>query len=110
MATPRAADLLLALGHNCAGLGIIVLSHRPDGGSIDILGVDPSRSARTGQGQEHVRTVLEQTTDLRDRGEGASGLFPRAHVLGLEMVQEPEGDTVLTVPVIDRMALHGILS
>ena len=29
---------------------------------------------------------------------------------GLEMVQEPGGETVLTGPVIDQAALHGILS
>jgi hypothetical protein len=29
---------------------------------------------------------------------------------GLEMVQEPAGETVLTGPVIDQAALHGILS
>jgi hypothetical protein len=29
---------------------------------------------------------------------------------GLEMVQEPGGDTVLTGPVIDQAALHGILN
>jgi hypothetical protein len=29
---------------------------------------------------------------------------------GMEMVQEPCGDTVLTGPVIDQAALHGILS
>ena len=29
---------------------------------------------------------------------------------GLEMVQEPGGDTVLTGPLIDQAALHGILS
>jgi hypothetical protein len=28
---------------------------------------------------------------------------------GLEMVQGPEGETVLTGPVIDQAALHGIL-
>jgi len=29
---------------------------------------------------------------------------------GLEMVQGPDGETVLTGPVIDQAALHGILS
>lgn len=29
---------------------------------------------------------------------------------GLDMVQEPGGDTVLTGPVIDQAALHGILN
>jgi hypothetical protein len=29
---------------------------------------------------------------------------------GLEMVQEPGGETVLTGPVIDQAALHGILN
>ena len=29
---------------------------------------------------------------------------------GLEMVQGPEGETVLTGPVIDQAALHGILN
>jgi hypothetical protein len=29
---------------------------------------------------------------------------------GLEMVQEPCGETVLTGPVIDQAALHGILN
>ena len=29
---------------------------------------------------------------------------------GLEMVQEPDGKTVLTGPVIDQAALHGILN
>jgi len=29
---------------------------------------------------------------------------------GLEMVQEPGGETVLTGPVMDQAALHGILS
>jgi hypothetical protein len=29
---------------------------------------------------------------------------------GLEMVQEPGGDTVLTGSVIDQAALHGILN
>lgn len=29
---------------------------------------------------------------------------------GLDMVQEPGGDTVLTGPVIDQAALHGVLS
>jgi hypothetical protein len=29
---------------------------------------------------------------------------------GLAMVQEPGGDTVLTGPVIDQAALHGILA
>lgn len=29
---------------------------------------------------------------------------------GLEMVQEPGGDTVLTGPVLDQAALHGILA
>ena len=29
---------------------------------------------------------------------------------GLEMAQEPDGETVLTGPVIDQAALHGILS
>jgi hypothetical protein len=29
---------------------------------------------------------------------------------GLEMVQEPDGETVLTGPVIDQAALHGILN
>ena len=28
---------------------------------------------------------------------------------GMEMIQEPGGDTVLTGPVIDQAALHGIL-
>jgi hypothetical protein len=28
---------------------------------------------------------------------------------GLEVVQEPGGDTILTGPVIDQAALHGIL-
>jgi hypothetical protein len=28
---------------------------------------------------------------------------------GLEMVQEPDGETVLTGPVIDQAALHGVL-
>ncbi len=35
----------------------------------------------------------------------------RAQVFeGLEMVQEPGGETVLTGPVIDQAALHGILN
>jgi hypothetical protein len=35
----------------------------------------------------------------------------RAHMFeGLEMVQGPDGETVLTGPVIDQAALHGILS
>ena len=29
---------------------------------------------------------------------------------GLEMIQGPEGETVLTGPVIDQAALHGVLS
>jgi len=29
---------------------------------------------------------------------------------GLEMVQEPSGETVLTGPVMDQAALHGILN
>jgi len=29
---------------------------------------------------------------------------------GLEMVQGPDGETVLTGPVIDQAALHGILN
>jgi len=29
---------------------------------------------------------------------------------GLEMAQEPDGETVLTGPVIDQAALHGILN
>jgi hypothetical protein len=29
---------------------------------------------------------------------------------GMEMVQEPDGETVLTGPVADQAALHGILS
>ena len=29
---------------------------------------------------------------------------------GLEMVREPGGETVLTGPVLDQAALHGILS
>jgi len=29
---------------------------------------------------------------------------------GLEMVQEPGGETVLTGPVLDQAALHGILN
>lgn len=29
---------------------------------------------------------------------------------GLEMIQGPDGETVLTGPVIDQAALHGILS
>lgn len=29
---------------------------------------------------------------------------------GLEMLREPDGETVLTGPVIDQAALHGILS
>ena len=29
---------------------------------------------------------------------------------GLEMVQEPGGDTVLTGPLIDQAALHGVLN
>ena len=29
---------------------------------------------------------------------------------GLEMVHEPGGDTVLTGPVIDQAALHGVLN
>jgi len=29
---------------------------------------------------------------------------------GLEMVQRPDGETVLTGPVIDQAALHGILN
>ena len=29
---------------------------------------------------------------------------------GMEMVQEPGGDTVLTGPVMDQAALHGILN
>lgn len=29
---------------------------------------------------------------------------------GLEMVQEPGGNTVLTGPVIDQAALHGVLN
>jgi hypothetical protein len=28
---------------------------------------------------------------------------------GLEMVQEPNGETILTGPVIDQAALHGLL-
>jgi hypothetical protein len=28
---------------------------------------------------------------------------------GLEMVQEPNGETILTGPVIDQAALHGVL-
>jgi hypothetical protein len=28
---------------------------------------------------------------------------------GLQMVQEPDGETVLTGPVIDQAALHGLL-
>jgi hypothetical protein len=35
----------------------------------------------------------------------------RAQVFeGLEMVQGPDGETVLTGPVIDQAALHGILN
>jgi hypothetical protein len=35
----------------------------------------------------------------------------RAQVFeGLEMVQRPDGETVLTGPVVDQAALHGILS
>lgn len=30
--------------------------------------------------------------------------------VGLEMVQEPGGETVLTGPVIDQAALHGVLN
>jgi hypothetical protein len=29
---------------------------------------------------------------------------------GLEMTQEPSGETVLTGPVLDQAALHGVLS
>jgi hypothetical protein len=29
---------------------------------------------------------------------------------GLQMVQEPDGETVLTGPVIDQAALHGLLA
>lgn len=34
----------------------------------------------------------------------------RAHLFeGLEMAQEPSGETVLTGPIVDQAALHGVL-
>jgi hypothetical protein len=49
-----------------------------------------------------------QVYEIRFRGH----LNPRRAQMfeGLEMVQEPGGDTVLTGSVIDQAALHGILN
>ena len=49
-----------------------------------------------------------QVYEIRFKGHLSSY---RAQVFeGLEMVQGPDGETVLTGPVIDQAALHGILN
>jgi hypothetical protein len=44
------------------------------------------------------------------RFEGHLSAYRAQMFEGLEMVQEPDGETVLTGPVIDQGALHGILN
>ena len=44
------------------------------------------------------------------RFEGYLGWYRARMFEGLEMVQGPGGETVLTGPVIDQAALHGILN
>ncbi len=44
------------------------------------------------------------------RFEGHLSAYRAQMFEGLEMVLEPDGETVLTGPVIDQAALHGILS
>jgi hypothetical protein len=52
--------------------------------------------------------LSKQVYEIRFKGHLGSS---RAQMFeGLEMVQEPDGDTVLTGPVIDQAALHGILT
>ena len=52
--------------------------------------------------------MSKQVYEIRFKGHLGSA---RAQMFeGLEMVQEPDGDTVLTGPVIDQAALHGILT
>ena len=49
-----------------------------------------------------------QVYEIRFRGHLDSS---RAQMFnGLEMTQEPSGETVLTGPVLDQAALHGVLS
>jgi hypothetical protein len=43
------------------------------------------------------------------RFEGHLGFYRAQMFEGLEMVQGPDGETVLTGPVTDQAALHGIL-
>ena len=44
------------------------------------------------------------------RFKGHLGSYRAQMFEGLEIVQGPDGETVLTGPVIDQAALHGILS
>lgn len=49
-----------------------------------------------------------QVYEIRFKGHLSSS---RAQIFGgLEMVQEPGGDTVLTGPIVDQAALHGVLN
>lgn len=49
-----------------------------------------------------------QVYEIRFRGH--LGSYRSQMFEGFEMVQEPGGETVLTGPVIDQSALHGVLS
>jgi hypothetical protein len=49
-----------------------------------------------------------QVYEIRFRGH--LGSYRARMFEGLEMVQGPDGETVLTGPVIDQAALHGILN
>jgi hypothetical protein len=61
-----------------------------------------------------VQTMSAESGSQRElyeiRFEGHLGSFRAQMFEGLEMVQEPGGETVLTGPVIDQAALHGILN
>ena len=64
-----------------------------------------NRKAETPGGQSWSQPQLYE---IRFKGHLSSY---RAQVFeGLEMVQGPDGETVLTGPVIDQAALHGILN
>jgi hypothetical protein len=64
-----------------------------------------NRKAETSGGQPWSQP---QVYEIRFQGHLSSY---RAQMFeGMEMVQEPDGETVLTGPVTDQAALHGILS
>ena len=54
--------------------------------------------------------MLEPTAVVRDPVHGTPELLRAQMFEGLEMVQGPGGETMLTGPVIDQAALHGILN